>query len=508
MPNIPMVNAKRNVTAGPSAEFMRGENLVPGQNLDKIVSATHDVLSAYSAAHDVTQTNNAKNKFSMLMGDIQVRAAADPHVKLDEKGLPTFEGNGALYLQQIEDAKRLSVKGIDNQMVANGLAAQFNLDGFVASAKIANDIRQKELKFGDGETKKQFDILTAEILQADQNGEVGLREQKMYQRNILTREATMKGVWDIDRASKEEKDATKTIMRNNIYSDNSVSEPESLLLASLKDKNKFTYLSPDDRLSFIKELQIRILRNNQSALRASIQAQLEGRINTLKGLADGTIDYNNPALVTAISEKDPTMGDILINLKNMKGEYFPIGASQNERTKAMFFAESSRQLFKTMNTEQINNWLSKSAKDLKTTQNDVIRLNILAQLAAERGAALNPNFQNQEVVNDHFQMRDALDYFQFAIPFWSPVATERFLIRKYGVNLKGESIKKEVPRIIKQITNEVYPETQQLPGVPNKIMNSNGTIDSIYNGPNELDGEEYGPTTSSDDNEPASGDLE
>jgi hypothetical protein len=496
-----MADAQRNVKAT-LPEPYRDEASAAFEGPKNIIKAATNVVQQWSDANDVMQTNNAKARFSTKIADIQARAAADPGMVLDKDGMLVYQDNTQKYLQEIDDAKAEAIDGISNKMVANQLNTDFGVDGEIASLRIGGQFKKKGIEFSAMQAEKEYTRLTGVML-SDTSESGALRGRARQERDLLLRANVLNGIFTPEQAKKLEDESITNVMEFKVYSDDSTQESQSDLLRELRDPNSSTSrtLDPAQRIKLIKELTYRISRNATTMKKESAYSTFVGRTNLIKGIASGELNYKDPALLVKMSETDPTMYNILKMIQNNNGEY-PPSLNRTDLLDSTNFRDAFVEAYKQLDQDALNKYVENTIANFKNTKGDMQKLGILAEVAIAQGESLKTVPSDPQVVDDHWTVRDTLEFILMAVPPLAPFIQEDFLRRKHGKKLSGPAIKEEGRKAVQDAVHQVYPQTNILDGVPNVIMDENGLAEDVYHGPNELDGEEYATTTA----EPAGSD--
>jgi hypothetical protein len=495
MPIIPGADAQRNIKATPVAP-MRDEASSYFEGPKNIIKTATNIVQQWSDANDVMQSNNAKSKFGMKLADIQARAAADPGMVLDKDGMPVFQDNTQKYLQEIQEAKSDALTGISNKMVSVDLNSSFSLDGEIAGFRIGGQFKKKGVDYSATQAVKEYTRLTGAMLSDTSEGG-SIRSQARQDRDLLLRNNVLAGIISPEQAEKLENQAITTVMEFKVYSDNSTQESQSDLLRELQNPNSSTSknLDSNQRIKLVKELTYRISRNAVTMKKESAYSTFVDRTDTIKKIASGEVRYDDPSLLVKMSETDPTMYNILKMIQNNNGQY-PPELNRSDIMEVQNFRDAVVSAYKQLDTDSLNKYIDNTIANFKNTRGDVKKLGILTDVAIAQAESLKTIPDDPQMVDDHWTVRDTLEFIKMAIPPLAPFVSQDFLRRKFGRKISGPAIKEEGKKAVRDAVRTAYPQTNALDGIPNVIMDENGLAEDVYYGPNELDGEEYAPTTS------------
>lgn len=114
-----------------------------------------------------------------------------------------------------------------------------------------------------------------------------------------------RGLYTYEQAQKKIEDFNGTIVKTDIYNDNSAQEVQSKVLAELKkgDKGSYNFLSQDERLKMIEDSQRRIFQNNQTFKRETEITSSARNDDIIGKIADGTITLRDIESEMAIPEE-------------------------------------------------------------------------------------------------------------------------------------------------------------------------------------------------------------
>lgn len=288
MPELPIVTQKQNIVAKTPAPLqtsadvdIRNDASAPFKDIQGVTDTIGKVAQVWSNANDVMQATDARSKHGLAIADIQARAERDPNFNNTQK-----------YHDELTKAKNESLANIGNQQVAQKLGAEFNYDSGIASIKIADNMKQKNIVWGQVNAKNEIDRLMQQKLAAPMNSQQSIVIQDKIDATIHDNVTT--GVLSPQQAQKMMTDAQKTSVQYEIYNDPSTSEQDSNVLKELKDpKGKYSFLSPDTRLDLITESQRRVFQNNQTYKR-NVEDSQNVRNNTfIEKLAAGTANFQD-----------------------------------------------------------------------------------------------------------------------------------------------------------------------------------------------------------------------
>lgn len=297
MPELPIYQARNNIKANAPAplkgaadmDLRQGEAAQGFNDIQGINKTLADTAQAWSNANDVMQATEARSKHGLAIADIQQRAERDPDFS-----------NGPKYHEELVKAKNTTLEGISNQQVAAKLGAEFNYDSGVAAIKIQDNMRQKQIVWGQVQAKNSLDTLMQQKLQAPD------AEQAIYDEKIKAtiHDNVVTGILSPAQADKLLSDAQKTSVQYQIYNDPATSEQDSKVLADLKDpKGKYAFLPPDTRLDLITESQRRVFQNNQTYKRNVEDSQVVRNNNFINKMADQTATFQDIDAERAIPEE-------------------------------------------------------------------------------------------------------------------------------------------------------------------------------------------------------------
>ena len=378
MPQIPQYDANANVQTSQIAPFQNTARQ-DAANQNKVLGTLQNIAQSWSDAHDTMQYTKKKANYQILVEDINNRSDLDQN--LDNKNK---------YLEELQQAKAESLKGIDNQAIANKLAQELDLSNTINGLKIEHGFKIKEL------ANNQFNVNTWVTSKINEMGGATESERLNIQAEIeeqLQIQITQ-GVLSPEMAA-------KILMESKIASASSFifSDPDEAIKA-LQDKD-----------GFYKDIPAK--KSNELIKSAeSYKKRLEVEAAELKQ----TIRYKNEAILTqklAKKEIDPLT---VSQVTNMVGQgtisedfgkaYLRVltspksigGKTKAGKRKLAGFTELASQLFKAETDEEIErsliNLFDETANGNKISQSELEVLLLAADKASKEGKSWISNLGN------------------------------------------------------------------------------------------------------------------
>lgn len=517
MPILPTYDSNKNVSPQLPA-VIRNEAAVPFQNQQKVLGAVGDVFSAWGKVQDTMQANQRRDNWAKVKAQIEAESAADPAIQLNKDGLPEYVDNSGKYFARLHEAKAKILDGMSNKYLANQLRVEFDLEAEISGIGIASDFRKKQLAINKeatedvtldftsqmldtyGELEGLRDMTNPKYMMMDdkvRQGKISLLESRLGnlrdRRDLFLREQVLAGLLSVKDAKTVVEKATLTFLDYRIANETATQEADSDLLTALKDPSnkQFSDIPPDLRIKEAQKLQFRIWRNNTMVKKEVIRQQVTDRIGFLEGVAAGKIDIGDPNVIFSMAVTDPEFANLLQQRKRYGGGVF--------RTKDSDFLGSTEfsnlvgELYQQRDMASVNKFITRMVNISGDNPKDLNRLGILTDVLATQVAALNPSPENAEKRSVFQKVKDTYGFFKATMsPQTFPFVIEAFYDSMKNNAPTGEKITDARNQALKQTINQLYPDTQVLPDVPNKILYPGEPMDSIFNGPNFLEGDDNG----------------
>jgi hypothetical protein len=190
-----------------------------------------------------------------------------------------------------------------------------------------------------------------------------------------------------------------------------------------------------------------------------------------------------------INAKNPMLGQAIKKISMFPDDVIYKGTTLDN----MIFADATLGQFQIKDNQNLHNYILKTIGSGGSAIANKERLAIMLSIAKSVGLANNPNQQgSQKAQEENNIMQRVLYSVAGAVPsFIAPAVIVDLLTRKQRKNLKPEQLEQESKNVIRDNTANYFPETRSLNAVPNKIVYGDDSVEEVYNGPNELQGEEY-----------------
>ena len=260
------------VTASPRVVPLRGmeQSMAPVQN---VLEGAGEVVQKWQTAEDTMDyTAHAANKATFLATQ---KAAALNDPDPDNQG--TYQAN-------ISEWQKTSLEGFRNKELAAKVAFEDAKDAAIANMEIGAIFKKKQMHQNEIDIARSIEAFAEEKRNAP-NAQLAQAAQKKID-NLLMLNLTTGMITPAKAA------ALKNLqVKNDILSDNSIREKDSVVLADLRagKQGPYGYLLESERLEAIKDMQARIFQNNQAYKRELDNLQTDTAINTAQSLVDGKL---------------------------------------------------------------------------------------------------------------------------------------------------------------------------------------------------------------------------
>lgn len=370
MPTLPGYDSKQSVNPIATAPLRNNDPMIneaaaAGQDTQNMLKTLDVVTQKLSDANDVMQFTKAKSTAQIGLAQQEALAKADPN-----------PDNADAHLKAIQNVADKSVDGISNQMVAQKASSEIKADAFVAGIKINSMFKEKQMlandialgSYADTAAQNKSNAVTPALgMQVEQDFLKTI--QTNYAAGLIT-EGRAKGLIDDYRIGE---------VKNDIIKEGATQIGDSSVLTEIqKGKDgKYNALSTDQRTEASRMVRLQVRDNKQ----ISTEQNMSTRIDTIKGIANGEITWQNTKFITDMAQKDPDLAEALQkNLtENKKG-----GTYSAQEDKNADFESLASDIFKANTKEDINKYLLKAL----TPGMSMDRLSILVNAAEQRGSTL------------------------------------------------------------------------------------------------------------------------
>uniref|UniRef100_A0A6M3IR04 Uncharacterized protein n=1 Tax=viral metagenome TaxID=1070528 RepID=A0A6M3IR04_9ZZZZ len=306
MPNLPRYEQKTRPVKGVAITNQPAVQRVSGmgegfEGAQTIAATGSEVLRKWQAAQDTMDYTQAKADYETKIAQVKIGAKNDPD-----------PDNSDAHISQVQELKKDFAAKFHNKELAQKALFELDKDISIASMEIGNEFRKKQLY----QNKINLGSLV-ETLAAEKRATDNLAIQQEIQGKIDG--VLIANVANGTITQAEARNLKTLQVRSDILSDSSVREAESDVLTKLRDSKdeEYSYLSQDERLDAIKDMQARIYQNNQSYKREIDYLHTDTAIGMAQSLVDskltsfdvqaalkaGTIDATTARVFTAALEK-------------------------------------------------------------------------------------------------------------------------------------------------------------------------------------------------------------
>lgn len=338
----------------------RGEALGAFQGL---LSVTQEIAGQWQAAERSMQETRAKAVAAEKIAQIESEAELDENINGEE------ERSKQLYKGKLE-----SLKGIPEGKFKEALSLEIDHHFNLADIRIKTLYNHKKV-FADH-------INTSNLL--DKYAKIGTPEAYQEAFNLVEKKVAA-GFYTAAQGAALYNGTREAGLENDILNDPALDDKDSRVLADLKDKTKYEFLSTESRIQFISEAQRKIRQNKQ----LQDEAVIDNRLNLLNDFANGRIDLlTTPDLVKRLSIQDPELGEAII--KGSDNLFMP---KPDEEA----FAQATKEVFQAATKEEVSKYLVNVLNSNANKELGRERLAILINAATERAKNLRATSGGQPV---------------------------------------------------------------------------------------------------------------
>jgi hypothetical protein len=246
-----------------------------------------------------------------------------------------------------------------------------------------------------------------------------------------------------------------------------------LLVDSQKEE-----MADDEYLKLTDSLakgQQAMLRRSQTVANT---AKIQSRYDYLTRVANGEIDWNNiNDEVKDVAIKDPELAQAMQNIVQAGGKYVPT----TDVIDNFAFMSVARGVMESAMPDQASEFMVNILKGKNGGNISKDKLGVMLSVAKEHAEATKAN-ATLAAKGNWSLTKSAMDALGSVAQFTPVGMVYGFLKAKYDNNLQGEAIKKAAKQTIRQGVVEAYPELGRVPVIPNKIIDNDGNIQTIYEG--------------------------
>ena len=369
MATFPTYNSNNNITTtlGPT----RNQAAQPFEDNAKVIGTIQKTTQSFSDAHDVMQETKAKTSAEMAFANQEELAKNDPN-----------PDNAEMHIKAIQDAASNSVKGIDNQELVGKVQSDVQQSAFLSGIKIQDMFKKKQI-FANDQRLDALATTTAKTVSEAVTPAQAQQDEDNFMQTL--RDNTNMGLISPERGLMLARQFKLGVVKNKITNNPSTDEADYKGLTDGLDLNEATQAE--------KMISAHIKQNQQ----IEIQSTLKNRVDTVKGIANGTYTWQNADQISKIATRDPKLGEALqavFNADAKGGQYKPV-SDQDQN-----FAELVNKLFSTKTKEEVSDYLVKALNSSSEKNMSRDRLAILVNAAEQRGASLDTNKESGDGKDD------------------------------------------------------------------------------------------------------------
>lgn len=242
-------------------------------------------------------------------------------------------------------------------------------------------------------------------------------------------------------------------------------------IESAKDR-----LNPDDYIKLNKSLDMADKWRRQQVTTIENTAKIQNRYDMIAKVAGGQVDWKNiDSTISSIAPNDPELAEAMQNIVQSGGQYI----STKDPVGNMVLSDVARGVFATNDPKSASDYVVNVLKGKNGGKISSDKLGVILSVAKEHGDAISPNATLKQK-EDFSILKSSMDVIHKLI---APAETLfNFLSDKYKKNLSGAEIKKAAKQAIRQSAIDKYPALSNSPILPNKVVNSDGSVDTLYEG--------------------------
>jgi hypothetical protein len=482
MPMFPRYNSSSQLTTQkPQPDAPQdAEGAIQGQLAKTFQSAQGAVVQMAQAQKSMQNTTAEANLKSSIM-DQEEKAALDPDYNNSEEHMAAID------------------KAYEQSGAAGTTAnLELKLQAQASKIKIRGIYQKKQIMNDQVNTKKLIDIQTANPTTSS----MGIIQS-------LLKEKVALGIFDQEEAYKLERKANDDLGKNRVNQDLYTAEtPERIdeiaqgITGGEYEKGGVT-LDSTDKKNFL-EIADRAkenLKKKNAALQT--QAMVKNRLDVLTGIASGSPDYQNID-VASIAEYDPQLANTLTKVKDFMVNYNPklppkeqalssAGLMTEAQIKGMrSYARSVMDTFLQNDNEKLSDFVMRELEKKGDGMNQSVKLAAFTNLAFLKSKVNDPQTPEDAKLASRFNaIKAGVKFLQTANPYLSSSAIGEFIAKNY---LSGagdtEKVMAEAKSVLKDKIIDRYASVAKLPGLPNKIVDGEASVEDLQSGANELESDE------------------
>lgn len=454
-----------------------------GRNMQTMGNAVADVAFKVKQAYDDERALKAQETMSQGIVAIKTKMASDPNLMQ----------NRETYFAEIAKVRDGALKGVGNPRHATALSSKFETDIENFDYDFTSMARPQQIKRAKAQFVVTNEALNNEWLIANDARKIQIWNEK---------QAGIRGLGEKGYMDPEEVELAIIAERDALTQREIDDKQNKAVLGGRLAVDQFI-AGLDDETILGKKLDAKTINHyTKSSLemlgnmtkRADAEAKEVNRvtrISYLEDLASGKVDFN-PQAMTDLSASDPELAAAVQSVsKYPVGQYAYSSESNALEQKAYF--DVAKQMFDKKDNEQLNKFLISSLKQNTPGVGPGVKLGILLTIARQQGMANNPKTdKDMQARTWTSSVKSAMQYLIKSNASLAPSMGNDLLERIFLKKLTTpEQIRKEAAAVTVENTRAAYPEINHLPAVPNMILDSDGELDTIYEGENQLQGDEY-----------------
>ena len=479
MPKIPIYSFQKSLTSeGPNTTQSMEVAGQQGRNMQGFGDVLSKVADRAREVSDINQKVYALKEMDKKSTDLELELANDQDITPEREKyyLDEMAKVKKNLLSYISDPKSRAAADLDFSRVENNLRV-----------KIAG---QRYKQIGE-RAKAEVRSLEEQILQKEAQGLDATDLVNVLEQSKAAYDS--KGIYNAEQAQIRDEKWTKERTKNILDSQQALAisggskEEADAFIASLKTMEiNGKPLSADMQADYAKST-LEALGNMQKRIDA--EAKENNRVNRLRvvgALADGSETLES-LKNSDVVQRDPELAAVVQNVSRFPSGKYPV---TNLDQKA--FYDVAQQIVSLNDNDKLNQFFVSSLKQTTPGVTSGTKLGILVALAAAQGKANNPKTAEDVQAGEWTRaIKTTLSAVAQLYPTQIGSISADFLQR---VVLKGiqkpEEIYAEAMAVGVDKARDANPSIRHLPAVPNKIVTED-SVDEIYGGENQLQGDEY-----------------
>jgi hypothetical protein len=488
LPDFERYESKENLPTNPPN--VQAPNMNMGKGYDTLAKAAGQAQETTIKAinwYDTVQSTTAKANFKTGMLDIMSRAENDPDYN-----------NSKQYVQEIQKLRKESTKGIIGGPASAETAMELDYAQRVAEIQLGGIYKKKAIDVGQASALRLIDTEINNPTEASLDNIKNMLDVQVQAKIFDHKDAYQL----LQKANRDLGESRISKDLNNAQTPEAVDQIKQNITSGYYEQGGVT-IDPEKKKNLL-EIADRAQTNAEKKVQAqAVEAMTKNRMEMITGIASGQMRIEDLNMAD-IAEYDSQLSTTLTKVKDFMVNYNPklppneqalssAGLMSANQIKSMrSYARSITDVFLQNDNEKLGDFVLRELDKKGDGTTPSVKLAAFANLAA-----LKANINNQQTPQDvnsatRFNaIKAAVSFLKSSNPYLSSASIGDFIVKNY---LSGadttEKIMEEAKSVLRDKVIERYQSVAKLPGLPNKIVDGEASVEDLQSGANELESDE------------------